>query len=156
MTNNDLINLYNALEIGIKQGSAKFRYGIKKNLQIISPEIKKFIEIEQNINDTIKDFKNDLEIIYQKYGTLKDNVYTIDKFINSNDINPLYDIAIEEIKQVEKNHNNSISLYNEKQKELTCLLEKDTINFSFFNIDISLVPDSYIELDILMDFNIII
>ena len=168
-TKNDLLKLNDAL----KQGNAKFKYGVKKNMLIIQDEIESIQSAkygEQPTCDEIDQIRNE---IYQKYGEVdptNPNILVIPYFIKNEDgstdntkLNEKYiesqkefNEKLDEIKDVIETFNKEIEAYNLEVENYNKMLNEDIdYDIDFFEINIDNVPDEFMEVDLLMDFSII-
>jgi len=172
-TKKELLKLNEALELGLKQGNTKFKYGVKKNMLIISNEIESLKAAKYGDAPNCKEVEEIKNEIYQKYGESDptnpnilvipyfaknedgstDNTKLSDKYIDSQ---KEFNSRLEGIKETLDSFNNKIEDYNSEIETYNKMLEEEITNeFEFFNIDVDNVPDTFIDLDILMDFGIV-
>lgn len=169
----DLLKLQEALETGLKQGSAIFRYAIKKNLFVIENEIESLKAAKYGEAPTYPEFEQGRLEIYQKYGVVSQEnpnyltipMYEIDengkedttkvseKYTNSQ---KEFADLIEKLKDGLEKHSKEITDYNLEIEAYNKMLEENLeTEFTFVEINISDCPNSFMEIDTLMDFGVI-
>ena len=172
-TKKDLLKLSESLENGVKQGNTNFKYGIKKNIFIIQNEVEsiksaKYGEIPAS--EEIEQIRNEL---YQKYGEVdptNPNMLIIPYFSKNEDgsvdntklsekylsYQKEFNERLKGIEDIIKEFNKKIENYELDIENYNKMLDKVIgQEFDFFEINIIDVPDSFLDLDLLMDFNIV-
>lgn len=158
-TKQNLIELFQELNTAFTKGTAKFKYGVKKNLIFINPEIESFQAIENDNSEIIKEYKVAESAVYQKYGKpIENNLLLIEEFEeDGKTVKETYTKAMEELKDLRKLHKEPLEKFAEKLKEYKTFLSEESAVLEVWEIKLEDCPDTLTdkEMGLLMDFEIV-
>lgn len=157
-TKNSLIELFQVLNTAFTKGTAKFKYGVKKNLIFINPEIESFKAIENDNSEIIKEFSIAKNAVYQKYGKpIENNLLLIEEFNEDGTVKETYTKAMKEMVDLMKLHKGPLEKFAEKLKEYKTFLSEESAVLEVWEIKLEDCPDTLTdkEMGLLMDFEIV-
>lgn len=153
----ELITLHNAIQaaIALKNSSAKFRYGVRRNRDYILPEITCLKEIEEGYAETIKEFTEERNSLILKFGK-KDEKGMV--FLSPEDTENFEKFRTE-LKPLQEKYKDEIAEFDANMAEYskTILEEELDENPKVFEISIDEVPADLPDeiMDIFYNHNII-
>jgi hypothetical protein len=151
-TKKQLISLYGAMSTVVKNGNAKFKYGVLKNLKLIDSDIEALKTIEKEIAEILKPFEEKRSEIIKKYGTERENGTIAIEPTSEN-----FEAAIKELKALEAEFKSDFEKHTAKLKEYESLLNEETETIALHEILIDNVPDEITDTEMkeLMDWEIV-
>ena len=142
----EIFHALNALQSAKKSSNAKFRYGLKKDLSIIEPEIKVLQEIEKENAEPLKPMQEKRDAFIKEKGK-KDGKggFYIPMFEAKPTKEDLEIVAAyeEKVKELEEEFKDILEAAEEKEKEYFEMLKETdiTTELNFHKISIENCPD---------------